>query len=102
MLVKSAVISAWAELQVNSKEQQYLVEVVSPHIPVLAPLWLSSLKEFARLRFGPDESLENTPSPLQDDVDIKTGSVVRQTLLGVSFNLWLWELFLFLTSKSFL
>lgn len=82
-MVKTAVISAWAGLQVASKEQEYLIDVVKPHIRVLATLWLSSLKEFARIRFAPDDSLNSTSSPLSGEVDIANVDLDRQTLLQV-------------------
>ena len=83
IMVKSAVISAWAGLQVTSKEQHYLVEVVRPHITVLAPLWLSSLKDYARLRFAPDDALNNGLS-LSGDIDVFTGDADRPAVLSVS------------------
>lgn len=85
MMVKVAVISAWAGLQVASQEQQYLVDVVRPHINTLAPLWLSSLREYARLRFAPDNSLNNTSSPLSGDVNITSADMDRTILLKVYF-----------------
>lgn len=84
-MVKVAVISAWAGLQVASKEEQYLVDVVRPHINNLAPLWLSSLREYARLRFAPDSSLNNTSSPLSGDVNITSADMDRTVLLKVGF-----------------
>ncbi|KAF3920499.1 hypothetical protein ABW20_dc0107771 [Dactylellina cionopaga] len=62
VMVKMSLLSAWAELQVASLQQEYLVDVVKPHIVVLAPLWLASLREFARLRFEPDISMNASGS----------------------------------------
>ncbi|KAK4997374.1 hypothetical protein LTR66_003198 [Elasticomyces elasticus] len=57
-MIKQAVLSAWASLQIASvdveQDKRYLVEVLKPHLPTLTPLWLSSLKEYARLRFEPE------------------------------------------------
>ncbi|CAI4219510.1 unnamed protein product [Parascedosporium putredinis] len=50
VMVKMAVFAAWAELQVASSEQKYLIDVLRPHIATLTPLWLESLREFSRLR----------------------------------------------------
>ena len=83
IMVKCAVISAWAGLQVTSKEQQYLAEVVRPYITVLAPLWLSSLKDYARLRFAPDDGLNNGLS-LSCDFDVFTTDADRPAVLLVS------------------
>ena len=83
-----AVYSAWAELQVASVEQQYLVEVVKPHIAALTPLWLSSLKEFARLRFEPDISMTTGPASLSDDLDTIYSALNRDTLLKVNTGVY--------------
>lgn len=56
VMVRMAVFSAWADLQIASAEQKYLQQVVEPHLMRLLPLWLASLREFAQLRFEPDAS----------------------------------------------
>ena len=83
VMVRMAVYSAWAELQVASVEQKYLVEVVRPHLARLTPLWLASLKEFARLRFEPDISMSTGPASASDDLDTIYSSLNRDTLLKV-------------------
>ena len=81
-MVKMAVLSAWAELQVASSEQKYLTDVVKPHIAGLTPLWLTSLQEFARLRFEPD--ISSTMGINADDaLDVVYAAMNRQTLLKV-------------------
>jgi hypothetical protein len=81
-MVKMAVLSAWAELQVASTEQAYLIEVVQPHVASLTPLWLSSLQEFARLRFEPD--ISSTMGINADDgLDTIYAAMNRETLLKV-------------------
>ena len=83
-MVRMAVLSAWAELQVASIEQQYLVKVVKPHVAKLTPLWLSSLQEFARLRFEPDISNSTGPARPDEGLDVIYAALNRQTLLKVS------------------
>lgn len=83
-MVRIAVLSAWAELQVASSEQKYLVKVVEPHIAKLTPLWLSSLQEFARLRFEPDISSNAGPAQPAEGLDTTYAALNRQTLLKVS------------------
>jgi hypothetical protein len=85
IMVKLSVLSAWAELQVASTEQPYLIEVVQPHLGSLIPLWLSSLQEFARLRFEPDISNSIVISP-NDDLDVIYAALNRQTLLQVCMS----------------
>lgn len=81
-MIKMAVLSAWAELQGASTEQEYLVNVVKPHVVKLTPLWLSSLQDFARLRFEPDISSSMGSSP-DDPLDTVYAALNRQTLLQV-------------------
>ncbi len=83
-MVRMAVLSAWAELQVASKEQKYLVKVVEPYITKLTPLWLSSLQEFARLRFEPEISNNTGPTIIDESLDTVYAALSRQTLLKVN------------------
>ncbi len=89
VMVKMAVFSAWAELQVASTEQRYLVEVVKPYIAKLTPLWLTSLGEFARLRFEPDISMSLGPASLNGSLDSIYAALNRETLLKFYQDSWL-------------
>lgn len=89
IMVKMAVFSAWAELQVASTEQKYLVEVLKPYISILTPLWLSSLREFARLRFEPDISMTLGPPSLSGSLDSIYMAFCRETLLRFYQDSWL-------------
>lgn len=84
IMVKMALFSAWARLQVASMEQEYLTQVVQPHLVTLTPLWLSSLQEFARLRFEPDISGSLGTAPLTANLDEVYAALNRETLLEVS------------------
>jgi hypothetical protein len=89
-MVKMAVLRAWAELQVASLEQSYLVDVVKPHITTLAPMWLSSLREFARLRFEPDISTNSAgSSSIGGSIETIYAALNRETLLGFYQGSWL-------------
>lgn len=79
-----ALFSAWARLQIASIEHEYLTQVVQPHLGKLTPLWLSSLREFARLRFEPDISGSLGTSPPGSDLDEIYAALNRETLLKVS------------------
>ncbi len=65
-------------------EQSYLIKVVRPFITELAPLWLSSLTEYARLKFEPDISVNSgmiaSVSGVSDSV---YAALNRQILLRV-------------------
>jgi len=85
VMVKVALFSAWARLQIASMEQEYLTQVVQPHLATLTPLWLSSLQEYARLRFEPDISGSLGTGPLTGNLDEVYAALNRETLLKVSF-----------------
>ncbi|KAF2688446.1 ARM repeat-containing protein [Lentithecium fluviatile CBS 122367] len=88
VMVKMSVFSAWAELQIASSEQSYLVDVLKPHIAQLTPLWLSSLREYARLRFEPDISSMGSAS-LSGSLDTIYAALNRETLLKFYQESWL-------------
>ncbi|KAG0648488.1 Pof6 interactor 1 [Hyphodiscus hymeniophilus] len=89
VMVEMAVFSAWAELQVASTEQKYLVDVLKPYIGTLTPLWLASLREFARLRFEPDISMSLGPPSLSGSLDTIYSALNRETLLKFYQDSWL-------------
>ncbi|KAK5107568.1 hypothetical protein LTR62_001011 [Meristemomyces frigidus] len=88
VMVRMAVFSAWAQLQIASAEQKYLVDVVKPHMAQLVPLWLASLREYSRLRFEPDISATLGPAG-GDDLDSVYAALNRQTLLKFYAESWL-------------
>ncbi|KAI2601900.1 ARM repeat-containing protein [Hypoxylon sp. NC1633] len=89
VMVKMSVYSAWADLQVASSEQRYLLDVLRPHIGTLTPLWLSSLREFARLRFEPDISMTLGPPSMSGSLDTIYAALNRETLLKFYQDSWL-------------
>ncbi|KAI4267598.1 MAG: hypothetical protein L6R38_008194, partial [Xanthoria sp. 2 TBL-2021] len=88
-MVQMAVLSAWAELQVARTEQRYLDKVVDPHVGKLLPLWLSSLQEFARLRFEPDISSHTGPPRPDESLETVYAALNRKTLLKFYQDSWL-------------
>ncbi|KAI0481690.1 armadillo-type protein [Xylaria cf. heliscus] len=89
VMVKMSVFSAWADLQVASLEQKYLLEVLKPHINTLTPLWLASLREFARLRFEPDISMTLGPPSMSGSLESIYSALNRETLLRFYQESWL-------------
>lgn len=83
VMVKLALFSAWARLQIASTEQEYLNQVVQPYLAKLTPLWLSSLQEYARLRFEPDISGSLGTGAQSNDLDEVYAALNRETLLKV-------------------
>lgn len=89
VMVRMAVYSAWAGLQIASSEQKYLEAVVEPHVAGLTPLWLSSLREYARLRFEPDISSTSAASILSQTPESLYAALNRETLLRFYQDSWL-------------
>ncbi|KAI0389974.1 armadillo-type protein [Xylariaceae sp. FL0594] len=89
VMVKMSVFSAWADLQVASLEQKYLLDVLGPHINTLTPLWLASLREFARLRFEPDISMTLGPPSMSGSLETIYSALNRETLLRFYQDSWL-------------
>ncbi|RAH63379.1 HEAT repeat protein [Aspergillus piperis CBS 112811] len=89
VMVKMALYSAWARLQIASIEQDYLNQVVQPYLTKLTPLWLSSLQEYARLRFEPDISGSLGTGPMSGDLDEVYAALNRETLLKFYQDSWL-------------
>jgi hypothetical protein len=84
VMVKMSIYSAWAELQIASAERKYLVDALKPRIAKLTPLWLASLREFARLRFEPDISTAASgPAAVSGNLDSVYAALNRETLLQV-------------------
>ncbi|GAA6063853.1 hypothetical protein JCM10212_000333 [Sporobolomyces blumeae] len=54
IMLKTSIFAAWAQFQTASVRQPYLADVIRPHLPLLAPFWLASLREFARVRTDPE------------------------------------------------
>jgi hypothetical protein len=89
VMVRMAVFSAWAELQIAASEQGYLREVLAPHIAKLTPLWLASLREYSRLRFEPDGSTAPGGASLSGNLDSVYAALNRDTLLRFYQGSWL-------------
>ena len=85
VIVKIAVFTAWAELQISSSSLPHLVGLVKPYLSLLAPSWLDLLRDYAKLRFEPDITASSTGLAL-DDLDQIYSSLNRSTLLQVCFN----------------
>ena len=56
LMLRLAILSAWAELQIQSAQQEYLVEIVEPHVSTLIPMWLATLTSYAKLHFDPEDN----------------------------------------------
>ncbi|KAI0668842.1 ARM repeat-containing protein [Trametes maxima] len=84
VMLRIATLSAWAELEVASTQQAYLVEVVKPYRATLAPLWVSSLRDYASIRVDA-ESLDETAAGA---LDSSYSSLGREVLLPYYVKAW--------------
>ena len=89
VMLKMAVLSAWAQLQISSSEQEYLVNIVQPYVARLAPLWLSALQEYAKLRFEPEISSTLGGDIDTGDLDETYAALNRETRLKFYQDTWL-------------
>ena len=89
IMLKLSLLSAWAQLQVSSIEQPYLEEIVRPYLKTLTPLWLSSLQDFAKLRFEPDISSSLGGPGNDHNLNELYAAFNRETLLHFYQDIWL-------------
>jgi hypothetical protein len=78
-MLRISTLSAWAQLQVSSAQQEYLSNVVGPHRSTLAPLWIASLRDYAGIRAN-SEFLHDTSSLA---LDSSYSSLGKEVLLPV-------------------
>ncbi|KPI41616.1 Pof6 interactor protein 1 [Cyphellophora attinorum] len=88
-LLKMALLTSWAQLQLASIEQSYLEEIVRPYITKLAPLWVNALQEFARLRFEPEISDTLGIDTSAPDLDERYAAFNRVVRLSFYQGSWL-------------
>lgn len=80
-MIKIAILSAWAELQVSSVHQEYLIEVVAPYVKDLTPMWLDSLKDYAQIKFEPVTS--------GNSMEVQYSTLSRETIVNFYSRAWL-------------
>jgi len=84
-MLRICTLSAWAQLQVSSTQQGYLQKVVQPYRPVLASLWVASLRDYASIRVD-SEFLHDTTSVA---IDSSHSSLGKEVLLPVRHSSFL-------------
>ncbi|PLW43365.1 hypothetical protein PCANC_13197 [Puccinia coronata f. sp. avenae] len=90
IMIKTAVYAAWAEFQVISMHQAYLRQVITPHLGLLCPLWVSSLREYARLKSDEDSSTNAGSGSAAVTADsLQQGGLYREVSLPYYENAWL-------------
>ncbi|KAG5223271.1 clathrin-coated vesicle protein [Salix suchowensis] len=78
-MLRISTLSAWAQLEIASAQQPYLVQVVNPHLSTLATLWVAALRDYASVRID-TEFLHDSSSVA---VDSSYSSLVKEVLLPV-------------------
>ncbi len=79
-MLRISTLSAWAQLQVSSVHQNYLIDVVKPYQSTLSLLWIAALRDYASIRIDP-ESLHDTSSVA---LDSSYSSLGKEVLLPAS------------------
>ncbi|KAH7927705.1 ARM repeat-containing protein [Leucogyrophana mollusca] len=74
-MLRVATLSAWAQLEVASAEQSYLVDVMNPHRPKLAAQWIASLRDYAVIR-ADSEFIQDASAVALDPSYASLGKVV--------------------------
>ncbi|KAL0567040.1 hypothetical protein V5O48_014955 [Marasmius crinis-equi] len=82
-MLRISILSAWAQLEVASYQQQYLVAVVKPYRATLASMWISSLRDYASIRID-SESLQDTSATALDSYS----SLGKEVLLPYYASSW--------------
>ena len=80
VMLRISTLSAWAELQIASVQQDYLRAVVEPHRRTLAMLWVAALRDYASIK-GDSEVFQDSGSAA---IDAPYASLGREVLLPVS------------------
>lgn len=78
-MLRISALSAWAQLEVASYQQAYLLDVVKPYRPILATMWIAALRDYASIRVD-SEFLQNT---LSAALDSTYSSLGKEVLLPV-------------------
>lgn len=88
-MLRLSLLSAWAQLQISSTEQRYLEAIIQPYLSTLTPLWLSSLQDFAKLRFEPDIGNSLGGPAGSQNLNELYAALNRETLLHFYQDIWL-------------
>ena len=83
-MLRISTLTAWAELEMASVQQNYLKAVVTPYRPTLAILWVASLRDYASIK-GDSEVFQDSGSAA---IDAPYASLGREVLLPVRWYLF--------------
>ncbi|KAG7093998.1 hypothetical protein E1B28_007627 [Marasmius oreades] len=83
-MLRISTLSAWAQLEVASYQQQYLLAIIKPYRTTLASMWIASLRDYASIRVD-SESLQDTSATALDSYS----SLGKEALLPYYANSWM-------------
>lgn len=73
-MLRISTLSAWAQLEVASYQQTYLLNVVKPYRATLAAMWIAALRDYPSIRVD-SEFLHDTSSAALDSTYSSVGKV---------------------------
>lgn len=59
VMLRISTLTAWADLQISSTQQSYLLDVIKPYRATLAVLWIGALRDYAGIK-GDSEVLQES------------------------------------------
>lgn len=85
VMLKTSILAAWARFQTASTRQPYLTDVIRPHLGLLCPFWVATLREYARIRVD-TTGLASETSPGGTGLDSVYSGLSRETALPVRLS----------------
>ncbi|KAJ3824050.1 clathrin-coated vesicle protein [Lentinula raphanica] len=83
-MLRISTLSAWAQLEVASHQQAYLVDVVKPYRAILATMWIAALRDYANIRVDSEFLHDNSSAAL----DSTYSSLGKEVLLPYYVDAW--------------
>lgn len=85
-IIKVAVLRLWADVFVASETQEYLQDIVKPHESQLLNLWTSTIEDYAKLRFEPEQA---SSTSFAESLELMRAAQLRHVLLTTYEESWL-------------
>ncbi|GAA6050947.1 hypothetical protein JCM3770_005337 [Rhodotorula araucariae] len=88
VMLKTSIFAAWAQFQSASVRQPYLADVIRPHLPLLCPFWVASLRDYARVRTDPEAVASSDSGASGAVFDSVYSGLSRETALPFYERAW--------------
>lgn len=85
-IIKVAVLRLWADVFVASETQSYLQDIVEPRESQLLQLWTSTIEEYAKLRFEPEQA---SSTSFAESLELMRAAQLRHVLMTTYEESWL-------------